>query len=87
MYIYQRYQNWSLHVLYAPLNTTRTPQTATGSCGSKVGHPSTKPQHSWHYSLDKKHYFFHFYEKIHALQKGTFFMKGTVHPFFIKSGI
>ncbi|SAM02267.1 hypothetical protein [Absidia glauca] len=42
-------------VLHASLNTTLSPKTATDSSGTKVISSSTKIQHHWHRSVDKKH--------------------------------
>jgi hypothetical protein len=42
-------------LLYASLNTTLGPKTTTDSSGAQVCDLSSKVQHSWYDTIDKKH--------------------------------
>jgi hypothetical protein len=51
----KRYQTWCIHVLYASLNTTLSPQTATRSSVPKIDPSSNKFSHLRCHSVDTKH--------------------------------
>jgi hypothetical protein len=55
----KKYQTCCVSVFYSSLNTTLSIKTATNSSGAKVGHLSTKTQHSWYHLTDRRYYFFH----------------------------
>jgi hypothetical protein len=92
----ERCQIWAMSVLYALVNTTVSPTTANDSSCPKVGSLSSKTQHPWHRSVDKKHSYF--YAKIDVMciisfsRKAMFnkkwhFSGGMVDLFFQKAAL